>query len=70
MNGHRTIEAKIEGVDLQIEFTFTPCGEYTVEKNWLEGDRNETDLWDLESADVHRQVEHACEQSLAQNGRL
>lgn len=67
---HRTISERIEGVDLQIRFEYDFTGDYVVEKNWLEGDRNETDLWELESNDVRRQVEHACDVSLSRNGRL
>jgi hypothetical protein len=66
----RRIEVRIEGVDLTIEFSYDFTGAYTVEKNYLESDRNETDLWELESHDVRRQIEHACDVSLARDGRL
>jgi hypothetical protein len=66
----RTIDAKIEGVELKVKFIYEECGCFSVESNWIATDPAETDLWELESPNVRRQIEHACEQSLARDGRL
>jgi len=70
MSSQRIISARIEGVDLRIQFTYNHCGDIVIDKNYLEGDRNETDLWELESPDVRRQIEHTASASLARNGRM
>jgi hypothetical protein len=67
---HRVIDALIEGVDLTIEFSYDFTGDYVVESNYAISDPGCTDLWELESPDVRRQIEHACDQSLARDGRL
>lgn len=70
MTSQRTIDARIEGVDLRVQFTFNHVGDIVIDKNWIESDPLAVDLWELESPDVRRQVEVAASVSLDRDGRL